>query len=84
METETRYQWLRRRACSGIATAMLFTNACTAHPYTGRPQLSKTATGATLGAAGGAAVGALTGRDRAKCAAIGAGIGALAGGAVGA
>ncbi len=58
--------------------------ACTTNPYTGQPQISKTAAGAVLGAAGGAAIGALAGRDRAKGALIGAGVGALAGGAVGA
>lgn len=58
--------------------------ACTTNPYTGQPQISKTAVGAVLGAAGGAAIGALADRDRARGALIGAGVGALAGGAVGA
>ena len=35
--------------------------ACTTNPYTGQPQISKTAAGAVLGAAGGAGVGALAG-----------------------
>jgi outer membrane protein OmpA-like peptidoglycan-associated protein len=62
--------------------------ACTTNPYTGERQLSRTALGGLLGAAGGAGlgagIGALAGRDAAKGAMIGAGVGALAGGAVGA
>ena len=64
--------------------ALCFLAACTTNPYTGERQLSKTAGGALIGSAAGAAIGAVSGRDRAKRAAIGAGIGALAGGAVGA
>lgn len=65
-------------------SALCFLAACTTNPYTGERQLSKTASGALIGSAAGAAIGAVSGRDRAKRAAIGAGIGALAGGAVGA
>jgi outer membrane protein OmpA-like peptidoglycan-associated protein len=61
-----------------------FTAACTTDPYTGQPQVSRTAIGAVIGAGVGAGIGALAGRDRAKGALIGAGSGALAGGAVGA
>lgn len=68
---------------AAVAAVLGMLAACTTNPYTGERQLSKTAKGATLGAAGGAAIGALTGGDRGKRAAIGAGIGALAGGAVG-
>jgi outer membrane protein OmpA-like peptidoglycan-associated protein len=59
-------------------------SGCTTDPFTGERQVAKTATGATIGPAAGAAIGALTGRDRARRAAIGARIGAVAGGAVGA
>ncbi len=71
------------RGVAALAALALLT-ACTTDPYTGQPQLSRTAIGAALGAAGGAGIGALAGRDRAKGALIGAGVGALAGGAVGA
>jgi outer membrane protein OmpA-like peptidoglycan-associated protein len=63
---------------------------CTTDPYTGESQLSKTAAGAMIGtaagAAGGAAIGAIAGggRGAAKGAMIGAGVGVLSGGAVGA
>jgi len=64
--------------------------ACTTDPYTGESQISKTAAGAMIGtaagAAGGAAIGAIAGggRGAAKGALIGAGVGVLSGGAVGA
>jgi outer membrane protein OmpA-like peptidoglycan-associated protein len=60
---------------------------CTTNPFTGEKQVSKTAKGATIGALGGAAIGALTGddsRERRKRALIGAGVGVIAGGGVGA
>ncbi len=73
----------RGRGVAALAALALIA-ACTTDPYTGERQLSRTAIGAALGAAGGAGIGALAGRDRAKGALIGAGVGALAGGAVGA
>lgn len=60
---------------------------CTTNPYTGKPEISKTAWGALIGAGVGAAVGAAVGdngRERKKAALIGAGAGAIAGGSVGA
>jgi outer membrane protein OmpA-like peptidoglycan-associated protein len=66
------------------ALALVFLAGCTTNPYTGERQVSRTAAGATVGAATGAAIGAMTGRDRAKRALLGAGAGALAGAAVGA
>ncbi|MCP4316211.1 MAG: OmpA family protein [Hyphomicrobiales bacterium] len=58
--------------------------ACTTtDPYTGQPQISRTAGGAALGAAAGAGLGLLAGGNDRRNALIGAGIGALAGGAVG-
>ncbi len=62
--------------------AVLFLYSCATDPYTGERKVSKTATGAGIGAVVGAGVGALAGGDT-KGALIGAGIGALAGGAVG-
>ena len=62
--------------------AVLFLYNCATDPYTGERKVSKTATGAGIGAVVGAGVGALAGGDT-KGALIGAGIGALAGGAVG-
>lgn len=66
-----------------------FASGCTTDPYTGESQLSKTAAGAMIGtaagAAGGAAIGAIAGggRGAAKGALIGAGVGVLSGAAVG-
>jgi outer membrane protein OmpA-like peptidoglycan-associated protein len=68
---------------------LAFAAGCTTDPYTGESQLSKTAAGAMIGtaagAAGGAAIGAIAGggRGAAKGAAIGAGVGVLSGAAVG-
>jgi outer membrane protein OmpA-like peptidoglycan-associated protein len=72
------------RAAAALLTLLCFLAACVTDPFTGERKISKTAAGALIGAAGGAAIGALAGRDRAKGALIGAGAGALAGGAVGA
>jgi outer membrane protein OmpA-like peptidoglycan-associated protein len=71
------------RAIAALVTSLFVVTACTTNPYTGEKQVSKTAIGAGVGAAGGAAIGALAGRGRAKAVLIGAGVGALAGGAVG-
>jgi len=73
------------RAIAAAVALMLSASACTTmNPYTGESQVSNTTKGATIGALGGAAIGALSGKhDRAERAAIGAGIGALAGGSVG-
>lgn len=70
-----------------LAGVFTFQSCATTDPYTGEQKTSKTTWGALIGAAGGAAVGALTGddsRDRRKRALIGAGIGGVSGGAVGA
>lgn len=70
------------------ATLLAFTlTACTTNPYTGESQVSKgllgAGTGAALGGAAGALLGATTSLKTRKTALIGAGIGALAGGGVG-
>jgi outer membrane protein OmpA-like peptidoglycan-associated protein len=70
------------------ATASAFIlSACTTNPYTGEQQVSKgllgAGTGAALGGAAGALIGATTSVKTRKAALIGAGIGALAGGGVG-
>jgi outer membrane protein OmpA-like peptidoglycan-associated protein len=61
--------------------------ACTTNPYTGEQQVSKgllgAGTGAAIGGAAGALLGATTSVKTRKAALIGAGIGALAGGGVG-
>jgi outer membrane protein OmpA-like peptidoglycan-associated protein len=68
-------------------TAAAFLAACTTNPYTGEQQASKgllgAGTGAVLGGAAGALLGATTSVKTRKAALIGAGIGALAGGGVG-
>ncbi len=77
------------RGCAVLGVLCLLA-ACTTDPFTGERQLSKTAAGAMIGtaagAAGGAAIGAIAGggRGAAKGAMIGAGVGVLSGGAVGA
>jgi outer membrane protein OmpA-like peptidoglycan-associated protein len=68
-------------AACGVLIALA---GCTTDPYTGQPQLSRTAIGAVLGAGAGAGIGALADRNHARGALIGAGVGTLAGGAVGA
>ncbi|MCC0022880.1 MAG: OmpA family protein [Hyphomicrobiaceae bacterium] len=73
----------------GALTAVALLAACTTtNPYTGESQISRTAGGATLGAAAGALGGVITanatGGNARIAALIGAGVGALAGGAVGA
>jgi outer membrane protein OmpA-like peptidoglycan-associated protein len=70
------------------ATALAFVlSACTTNPYTGESQVSKgllgAGTGAAIGGAAGALLGATTSLKTRKTALIGAGIGALAGGGVG-
>jgi outer membrane protein OmpA-like peptidoglycan-associated protein len=70
------------------ATALAFVlSACTTNPYTGESQVSKgllgAGTGAAIGGAAGALLGATTSIKTRKAALIGAGIGALAGGGVG-
>ena len=68
-------------AACGLLIALA---GCTTDPYTGQPQISRTAIGAVLGAGAGAGIGALADRNHARGALIGAGVGTLAGGAVGA
>ena len=69
------------------AAAALLLTACTTNPYTGEQQLSNgligAGTGAALGGAAGALIGATTPIKTRKAALIGAGIGALAGGGIG-
>jgi outer membrane protein OmpA-like peptidoglycan-associated protein len=71
---------------AATASAFLVT-ACTTNPYTGEQQVSKgllgAGTGAVLGGAAGALIGATTSVKTRKATLIGAGIGALAGGGVG-
>ncbi|MEL7128499.1 MAG: OmpA family protein [Pseudomonadota bacterium] len=67
----------------GAAAAALLA-ACTTDPNTGQRRLSKTASGAGIGAAAGAGIGVLFGGNDGRNAAIGAAVGAIAGGGVGA
>lgn len=70
-----------------LCSCGLLLSACkTINPYTGEEQVSKSTTGAAIGAAAGIAIGAISGDDsqeRRKRMLIGAGVGALAGGSVG-
>jgi outer membrane protein OmpA-like peptidoglycan-associated protein len=71
---------------AATASALILAG-CTTNPYTGEQQVSKgllgAGTGAALGGAAGALIGATTPVKTRKAALIGAGIGALAGGGVG-
>ena len=76
-----------RNTVIALSTATML-SACTADPYTGQRQVSRTVVGAgagaALGALGGLLVGKTTNASTRKSVLIGAGIGALGGGAVGA
>lgn len=71
---------------AAAASALLLT-ACTTNPYSGEQQVSKgllgAGTGAALGGAAGALIGATTKFKTKDAALIGAGVGALAGGGIG-
>lgn len=62
-----------------------FTGCNSTNPYTREEQVSKTSTGAAIGAVSGAIIGVLTSskKDRRKGLLIGAGVGALSGAAIG-
>jgi len=67
-----------------LATALAAAGCQTEDAYTGEKKTSNATKGAVIGAAGGAAIGALTNKNqRGKNALIGAGIGAVAGGGIG-
>ena len=81
-ETGTRILAPWGKAAALAATVCVALAGCeTLNPFTGERQISRTAIGTGVGAAGGAAVGAIAGGRRGAL--IGAGVGALAGGAVG-
>jgi outer membrane protein OmpA-like peptidoglycan-associated protein len=72
-----------RQALSAIVSLAVLAG-CTTDPFTGEKQISKTVIGGGIGAATGAAIGAIADKEnRGRGAAIGAGVGVLAGGAVG-
>ena len=67
-----------------LATSLAAAGCQTEDAYTGEKKTSNATKGALIGAAGGAAIGALTNKNqRGKNALIGAGIGAAVGGGVG-
>lgn len=69
---------------AGLAAMTLTTAGCTTDPETGQQRMSRAGTGAILGSAGGALLGAiLGGRTNRTETIVGAGIGAIAGAAVG-
>jgi outer membrane protein OmpA-like peptidoglycan-associated protein len=77
---------MRRHAmiALALATSVLAAGCQTEDAYTGEKKTSNATKGAVIGAAGGAAIGALTNKNqRGKNALIGAGIGAAAGGGIG-
>ena len=77
---------MRRHAMIAVAlaTSLAAAGCQTEDAYTGEKKTSNATKGALIGAAGGAAIGALTNKNqRGKNALIGAGIGAAAGGGIG-
>ncbi len=66
-----------------ILAGVFLASCTTSDPFTGQERLSRTTTGAGLGALAGAGLGLLAGGDDRRNALIGAGLGALAGGAIG-
>ncbi|KQT85491.1 OmpA family protein [Aurantimonas sp. Leaf443] len=68
--------------CAGLLAG------CTANPYTGEQQISRTMGGAGLGAGvgalGGYVIGRATGIDPGRAALVGAGVGLIGGGSIGA
>jgi outer membrane protein OmpA-like peptidoglycan-associated protein len=83
---QRRSRWGLRRSKSAIvlltALSVAVVGCQTTNPYTGEQEVSKTTTGAGIGAVGGAIAGAIFSGKR-KAVLLGAGIGALAGGLVG-
>jgi outer membrane protein OmpA-like peptidoglycan-associated protein len=75
-----RFQGLKINV-TAICAGLILLVGCTTDPFTGEEKMSNTGKGALIGAAGGAALGAISGKT--QTALIAAGIGALAGGAVG-
>jgi outer membrane protein OmpA-like peptidoglycan-associated protein len=77
---------MNKAILAATASAFILT-ACTTNPYTGEQQVSKgllgAGTGAALGGAAGALIGATTSVKTKKAALIGAGLGAIAGGGIG-
>ena len=80
----------RRRllAVSSLVAVLSLSSCVTENPYTGEQQVSKTTTGAGLGAVGGAILGGIIGNnvgdgDAGRGALIGGALGALAGGSIG-
>jgi outer membrane protein OmpA-like peptidoglycan-associated protein len=74
------------RAAALLVAGALAAAGCTTNPFTREKQVSKTATGAAIGAVAGAGIGLLIGdhgKERRRNALIGAGVGTLAGGGVG-
>ncbi|MVF20381.1 OmpA family protein [Methylocaldum sp.] len=72
-----------KNTITASVVAMLLTG-CASGPYGGSPQFGKTGTGALIGAASGAGLGAIIAKDKGKGALIGAGVGGLLGAGVGA
>jgi len=70
---------------AGSLAALLALSGCVTDPDTGQQRLSKTGSGAAIGAGAGALLGAIIGgRDARTGALIGAGIGAIGGAGIGA
>lgn len=72
-----------RKLLIGLAAALAVSACTNVDPVTGERTTNRTATGAIIGAIGGAALGTLAGGDDRRNALIGAGVGALAGAAIG-
>ena len=78
---------MNTKIVAALSAALMVSACTTTDPYTGEPQMSKTAGGALLGAGVGALAGLAVGgspRAQRNAVLIGAGVGALTGGAIGA
>jgi outer membrane protein OmpA-like peptidoglycan-associated protein len=74
---------MRSSFAAAAAATLLLAGCVTTDPVTGERDPNRAATGAIIGAVGGAALGTLAGGDDRRNALLGAGIGALAGAAIG-
>lgn len=74
---------MKTKIIAGLMAALMAAGCVTVDPVTGERDPNRAATGAIIGAVGGAALGTLAGGNDRRNALIGAGVGALAGAAIG-
>lgn len=74
---------MKTKLIAGLLALVMAASCTTVDPVTGERDPNRAATGAIIGAVGGAALGTLAGGNDRRNALIGAGVGALAGAAIG-